>query len=81
MNDSIRTTFPCGLRGFHVYQDIWKPVIKETLHFIHERNNDHDCYAIAATTRLPGRLSDSIVGHLPRDFQVQALSYFKKGKR
>ena len=52
MNDSIRTTFPCGLRGFHVYQDIWKPVIGETLHCIHERNNDHDRYAIAATKRL-----------------------------
>ena len=66
-NDSMRTTFPCGLRGFHVYQDIWRPVIGETLHCIHERNNDHDRYAIAPTKRLPGCLSDSIVGHLPRE--------------
>lgn len=67
MSDSIRTSFRCGLRGFHVYQDIWKPVIGETLHCIHERNNIHDRYAIAATKRLPGRLADSIVGHLPRE--------------
>ena len=65
MSDSIRTSFRCGLRGFHVYQDIWKPVIGETLHCIHKRNNIHDRYAIAATKRLPGRLADSIVGHLP----------------
>ena len=67
MSDSIRTSFRCGLQGFHVYQDIWKPVIGETLHCIHERNNIHDRYAIAATKRLPGRLADSIVGHLPRE--------------
>ena len=61
MSDSIRTSFRCGLRGLHVYQDIWKPVIGETLYCIHDR------YAIAATKRLPGRLADSIVGHLPRE--------------
>ena len=55
------------MRGFHVYQYIWKPVIRETLHYIHERNNNHDRYAIAATKRLPGQLADSIVGHLPRE--------------
>ena len=68
MSDSIRIPFRCGLRGFHVYQDIWKPAgAGETLHCIHERNNIHDRYAIAATKRLPGRLADSIVGHLPRE--------------
>lgn len=67
-NDSITTSFLCGLGGFHVYQDIWKPVIEETLYCIHERNNNHDRYAIAATKRLPGRLAIySIVGHLPRE--------------
>ena len=79
MNDSIRTTFPCGLRGFHVYQDIWKPVIGETLHCIHERNNDHDRYAIAATKRLPGCLSDSIVGHLPREISRYTRFLISRG--
>jgi hypothetical protein len=65
--DSITTSFPCGLRGFHVYQDIWKPVNGEALNCIHERKNTHDRYAIAATKRLPGRIADSIVGHLPRE--------------
>ena len=29
--------------------------------------NSLDRYAIAATKRLPGRIADSIVGHLPRE--------------
>ena len=44
MNDSITTFFRCGLRGFHVDQDIWKPAIGETLHFIQVRNNNHNRY-------------------------------------
>ena len=67
MSDSIRISFRCGLRGFHVYQDIWKPVIGETFHCIQEKNNIHDRYAVAATKRLPGRLAGSIVGHLLRE--------------
>ena len=66
MSDSI-TTFPCGLRGLHVYQDILKPANGKALNRIHERKNSHDRYAIAATKRLPGRIADSIVGHLLRD--------------
>ena len=50
-----------------MYQDIWKPVNGEALNCIHERKNTHDRYAIAATKRLPGRIADSIVGHLPRE--------------
>ena len=74
-NDSITTSFLCGLRGFHVHQDISKPVIRETLHCINERNNNHDRYAIrVATKRLPGRLADSIEGHFPR--QISRYTIF-----
>ena len=53
---SITTSFPCGLRGFHVYQDIWKPLNREVLNCIHERKNSHDRCAVAATKRPPGRI-------------------------
>ena len=65
--DSITASFPCGLRRFHVYQDIWKPADGKALNCIHERKNSHHRYAIAATKRLPGRITDSVVGHLLRD--------------
>ena len=57
----------CGLRGYHVYQTVWAPRLHELLATEHEQNNLHDRHAIAATKRLPGRLSSaSIVGHLPK---------------
>ena len=79
MSDSITTSFPCGLRGFHVYQDIWKPANGEALNCIHEKKNSHDRYAIAATKRLPGRIADSIVGHLPREISRFTRFFISRG--
>ncbi|CAH3025668.1 unnamed protein product, partial [Porites evermanni] len=41
-----------GLRGFHVYKEIWKPIVGELLRCSHERKNIYDRYAIAAKKRL-----------------------------
>ena len=48
-----------------MYKEIWKPKVGDVLSCIHERNNQHDRYAIAATKLLPGRLSNVTLGHLP----------------
>ena len=79
MSDSITTSFPCGLRRFHVYQDIWKPANGEALNCIHEKKNSHDRYAIAATKRLPGRIADSIVGHLSREISMFTRFLISRG--
>ena len=49
------------------------------MHCIHERNNDHDRYAIASTKRLPGRLSDSVVEHLPREISRYTRFIISRG--
>ena len=49
------------------------------MHCIHERNIDHDRYAIAATKRLPGRLSDSVVEHLPREISRYTRFLISRG--
>ena len=49
------------------------------MHCIHERNNDHDRYAIAAAKLLPGRLSDSVVGHLPREISRYTRFLISRG--
>ena len=51
--DFIKHSFLCGLRGFHVYKEIWKPIVGELLRFSHEQNNTYDRYAMAANKRLP----------------------------
>ena len=63
------TVFRCvtGLRGYHVYQVNWKPTWGQEIVFNQENNNLHDCFAVAGQTKLPGKLSITTVGHIPRE--------------
>ena len=64
----LSLSFQCGLRGYHEYRAIWRPVLHELLSTIHERGNRYDRYAIAARKALPGTIAvESTVGHLPRE--------------
>lgn len=57
--------FVTALRGYHVYRTDWKPHLKQPLTFKQEKNNEHDRFAVAGQTKLPGTLSASTVGHIP----------------
>ena len=47
---------------------MWTPTLHESMATIHESDNGHDRYAIAARKRLPGSmLVESTVGHLPKE--------------
>ena len=49
------------VRGLHVYQDIWTPVVGEVLLLKREPDNAHDRYSVAVV-----RQSDrATVGHIP----------------
>ena len=37
------------VRGFHVYKDVWRPVIGEELRCQREEDNPRDPYAVAVT--------------------------------
>lgn len=63
----LNFSFPCGLRGFHVYKEQWNPRLNETLQTIHEEKNPHDRYAVAAIRKTASRLTPVVVGHLPRE--------------
>ena len=54
--------FIAGLRGFHVYRDIWKPSLNQFINFKQERNNLYDRFAVAGMTKLLGTSAASIVG-------------------
>ena len=63
----LNFAFPCGLRGFHVYKELWNPKLNEKLETIHEENNPHDRYAVAVIRKTVSRLRPVVVGHLPRE--------------
>ena len=67
MEGTLWYEFSCGLRGFHVYCNIWKPKLNEKINITHERGNMYDPNAIAGKIMLPGTLVASIVGHIPKE--------------
>lgn len=73
--------FTTGLRGFHVYRDIWKPSLNQVINFKQERNNLYDRFAVAGMTKLPGTLAASIVGHIPRELSRFIWYAIEKGAR
>ena len=53
-----------SVRGYHVYQDNWTPVIGERLNCEREEENPRDRYAVAI------RKSGDTVGHVPRSISM-----------
>ena len=60
-------SFLYGLRGYHVWKTVWTPRLNEILSTEHEINNLYDRHAISVKKHLPGRLTSSVVGHLPKE--------------
>ena len=79
VSGSVQYSFLCGLRGYLVYKEIWKPEVGEIMSCIYERNNPVDRYAIAATKLLPGRLSNVTIDHLPREISRFTRFFISRG--
>ena len=59
-------TIDSALRGFHVYQDIWRPVVNEQLKTIQEHGNIEDQFSVAVYKEVnPG--PGVTFGHLPHE--------------
>lgn len=57
------------IRGYHIYKDMWIPVLGEALICELEFGNIHDPYAVALT-----KSSTGTAGHIPRN--ISALCHF-----
>ena len=67
MEGTLWYEFSCGLRGFHLYSNIWKPKLNEKINITHERGNIFDPNTMAGKIMLPGTLVASTVGHIPKE--------------
>ena len=63
------TEFDSYIRGYHTYQDIWNPVVGESLLLKREPDNSVDLSAVAVWRE------DEIVGHVPFNI-ASVLSQF-----
>ena len=61
------------VRGFHVYQDTWTPLIGEQLVCRREDSNQRDQYAVAV---LKGK---EIVGHVPWYMSAACSLFMRRG--
>ena len=59
--------FFCVLRGYHVYQTVWSSRLNGKLATEHERSNLYNRHAIAGKKNFSGRLTSSVVSHLPKE--------------
>ena len=62
------------IRGFHVYQDNWTPILGERLVCKNEPDNPRDRYAVAVC-----KAGDEIVGHLPRNISTMCSIFIRRG--
>ena len=76
------------VRGFHVYKDVWRPVIGEELRCQREEDNPRDPYAVTVTKSCTGVVGVEVVGHVPRyppqgsgNFWPRGTSFLRKYSR
>jgi len=70
-----RTTYETNscVRGYHVYQDIWTPVIGEQLVCEREEDNPTDRYAVVVLD------ISAVVGHVPRNISTLCNVFLRRG--
>ena len=55
------TVAATAVRGYHVFQVSWSPMVGDELVCKHERNNCHDAHAMGVYCE------EKLVGHLPKE--------------
>ena len=80
---SLMSTQLNSTRGFHVYKDVWRPVIGKGLRCqreeYSEEDNPRNPYAVAVTKSRTGVVEVEVVGHIPRYF-INSLFIVYKAK-
>ena len=61
MSGDFKVSFGGVVRGFHVYQAVWSPVVGEELSIVREHGNPEDAFAVVVTK------SGTTVGLIPRE--------------
>ena len=66
------------VRGYHVYQSVWTPVIGEELICRREVGNAHDRYAVGIYKQDSNR-PETLVGHSPKKISLLRSLFLRRG--
>ena len=61
------------VRGYHVYKEIWRPVVGEEFACQREMNNEKDRYSVAV------KEASRVVGHLPKKISCVCSLFLRRG--
>ncbi len=61
------------IRGYHVYQSSWEPVVSELLLCERYTRNNRDSYAVSV------KKGQEVVGHLPRKISPVCSLFLRRG--
>lgn len=70
-DDQFQIQSASAVRGFHVYRDIWEPIIGEELTTEYQTDNIMDKHSVAVLKK------GKVVGHLPREKSKVYWFFFK----
>ena len=77
--DNIDYDFCSALRGYHMYQKVWKPFIGQVITFAREQKIPYDRFAISGSDKIPGKIGCVVVGHIPRELTRYMLYALDSG--
>ena len=69
----FQVSFSSVVRGFHVYKDVWSPVVNAKHSTQQEHGNTEDQYAVAV---MNGGI---VVGHVPRELSQTCWFFIARG--
>ena len=72
----VKFSFDSYVRGYHVYKDVWSPLIgEECFECRYEKGNEQDEFAIAVY--LNDLCQDIIVGHIPHNLSKAVFKFLQ----
>ena len=77
-SNTSSTSIPSCVRGYHIYNDIWKPNIGDELECKRDPSNIIDRYAVSVLN-CDRENRERIVGHLPRKISHVCSLFLRRG--
>ena len=65
------------IRGFHIYEDNWSPLLGEVIKCTREDDNPRDCYTMAVVKTIP--VDAETVGYIPPYILEVCSSFLQRG--
>ncbi len=67
------------VRGYHVFQSVWTPILDDNLICRQETGNVHDRYAVGCYKLDDSNGTSTLVGHVPKTISILCYIFLRNG--